>query len=171
MLLVARCPIDGFGVGTQLVVVQEPALDMAHKLVAYDGSGRTKFSSGKVIYPGRKQVFRKLEHGVFLRRHAHEHGENSSWGPVGAHHEQRPTRRAHATHIGRRADWACQQIDALPAELRSLEDTGYCIRWRSATGSWANSPGCGTPTRPKPTPGSNVVGAKGPNDPRTTSRL
>lgn len=65
-LLAARCPIDGFGVGTQLVVAQDaPALDMAYKLVAYDGSGRTKFSSGKVIYPGRKQVFRKLEHGVF----------------------------------------------------------------------------------------------------------
>ena len=60
------CPIDAFAVGTKLVVAQDaPALDMAYKLVEYDGTGRTKFSSGKVIYPGRKQVVRRLDHGVF----------------------------------------------------------------------------------------------------------
>ncbi|MGZ4576651.1 MAG: nicotinate phosphoribosyltransferase, partial [Mycobacterium sp.] len=60
------CPIDAFAVGTKLVVAQDaPALDMAYKLVEYEGTGRTKFSSGKVIYPGRKQVVRRLDRGIF----------------------------------------------------------------------------------------------------------
>lgn len=60
------CPIDGFGVGTKLVVAEgAPALDMAYKLVQYAGVGRTKLSSDKVIYPGRKQVYRRLDGGTF----------------------------------------------------------------------------------------------------------
>lgn len=61
-------PIDGFGVGTNLAVSADaPALDMAYKLVEYGGKGRMKLSSGKVLYPGRKQVFREVEQGRFVR--------------------------------------------------------------------------------------------------------
>ncbi|WP_052662506.1 nicotinate phosphoribosyltransferase, partial [Mycobacterium tuberculosis] len=161
-LLAARCPIDGFGVGTQLVVAQDaPALDMAYKLVAYDGSGRTKFSSGKVIYPGRKQVFRKLEHGVFCGDTLGEHGENLPGDPLLVPIMTNGRRiRQHAPTLDGARDWARQQIDALPPELRSLEDTGYSYpvavsdrivgelaRLRHADTAEAH-------------PGSNVVGAK-----------
>ncbi|MFW6154231.1 MAG: nicotinate phosphoribosyltransferase [Planctomycetota bacterium] len=58
-LLTAGAPIDGFGVGTSMVISDDAvSLDLAYKLVAYAGRPRTKLSSGKLIYPGRKQVFR-----------------------------------------------------------------------------------------------------------------
>jgi nicotinate phosphoribosyltransferase len=53
-------PVDAFGVGTALAVAQEaPALDMAYKLVEFDGAPRRKRSAGKATWPGRKQVFRR----------------------------------------------------------------------------------------------------------------
>ncbi|MHB8383361.1 MAG: nicotinate phosphoribosyltransferase [Candidatus Binataceae bacterium] len=58
-LLVARAPIDGFGVGTALAVSDDaPAGDFTYKLVEYRGQPRLKLSAGKVSTPGRKQVFR-----------------------------------------------------------------------------------------------------------------
>jgi nicotinate phosphoribosyltransferase len=64
-LVAAHCPIDGFGVGTELTIAPDaPSLDMAYKLVEYAGAPRTKLSKGKVIYPGRKQVFRRHDHDV-----------------------------------------------------------------------------------------------------------
>lgn len=53
-------PTDGFGVGTSLTVSKDrPALDIAYKLVAYDGRPRAKYSEGKVLVPGEKQVYRE----------------------------------------------------------------------------------------------------------------
>lgn len=64
-LLDAGAPIDGFGVGTRLVTSEDaPALDMAYKLVEYAGRPRMKRSSGKGMYPGRKQVYRLVEAGT-----------------------------------------------------------------------------------------------------------
>jgi nicotinate phosphoribosyltransferase len=67
-LVAAGAPIDGFGVGTKLAVSADaPDLDMAYKLVEYAGKARLKLSPGKLLYPGRKQVFRQEENGVFTR--------------------------------------------------------------------------------------------------------
>ncbi len=58
-LVADGAPIDGFGVGTRMGVSSDaPDLDIAYKLCEYAGKGRLKFSSGKPILPGRKQVFR-----------------------------------------------------------------------------------------------------------------
>jgi nicotinate phosphoribosyltransferase len=67
-LVASGAPIDGFGVGTSLAVSEDaPALDMAYKLVEYAGKGRLKLSTRKVLYPGRKQVFRQFENGRIVR--------------------------------------------------------------------------------------------------------
>lgn len=67
-LVEAGAPIDGFGVGTRLVVSRDaPSLDMAYKLVEYDGRPRMKRSTGKGMHPGRKQVFRVFEDGRAVR--------------------------------------------------------------------------------------------------------
>jgi nicotinate phosphoribosyltransferase len=67
-LLRRGAPIDGFGVGTSLAVSNDaPHLDMAYKLVEYAGRPRTKLSSHKVLYPGRKQFFRETEAGKMVR--------------------------------------------------------------------------------------------------------
>jgi nicotinate phosphoribosyltransferase len=66
-LVAAGAPIDAFGVGTKLAVMEDaPDLDMAYKLVEYAGKGRLKLSSKKLLYPGRKQVFRNVQDGRML---------------------------------------------------------------------------------------------------------
>jgi nicotinate phosphoribosyltransferase len=58
-LLAAGAPIDGFGVGTEMVTSRDaPALSLVYKLVAIDGAGRIKLSIGKKSYPLAKQVDR-----------------------------------------------------------------------------------------------------------------
>jgi nicotinate phosphoribosyltransferase len=68
-LIAAGAPINGFGVGTKMVISKDvPDLDVAYKLVAYDGKPRMKLSSGKRIHPGPKQVFREEdENGRMVR--------------------------------------------------------------------------------------------------------
>jgi nicotinate phosphoribosyltransferase len=63
-LVRSGAPIDAFGVGTKMAVIADaPELDMAYKLVEYAGKGRSKLSAKKLLYPGRKQVFRQIENG------------------------------------------------------------------------------------------------------------
>ncbi len=67
-LVSSGVPIDTFGVGTKLSVMEGGShLDMAYKLVEYGGKGRLKLSSKKVLHPGRKQVFRQVEDGRMVR--------------------------------------------------------------------------------------------------------
>lgn len=67
-LLAHGAPIDGFGVGTRMAVSADaPELDMAYKIVEYDGKACTKLSPEKRVYPGRKQVYRIIESGRMVR--------------------------------------------------------------------------------------------------------
>lgn len=55
-------PIDGFGIGTHMdTSADAPYLDCVYKLVEYDGKPRRKRSEGKLVWPGRKQVFRRYD--------------------------------------------------------------------------------------------------------------
>jgi nicotinate phosphoribosyltransferase len=55
----AGAPIDAFGVGTRMnVSADAPYLDIAYKLVEYAGRDVLKLSTGKVTWPGGKQVWR-----------------------------------------------------------------------------------------------------------------
>ena len=61
-LVGARAPIDGFGIGTRMnTSADAPYLDCAYKLEEYDGRPRRKRSEGKATWPGRKQVWRRLD--------------------------------------------------------------------------------------------------------------
>lgn len=52
-------PVDGFGIGTKLgVSVDQPYLDIAYKLVEYEGKPKAKLSPGKKFYPGAKDLYR-----------------------------------------------------------------------------------------------------------------
>jgi nicotinate phosphoribosyltransferase len=58
-LVAAGAPIDAFGVGTSLTTSRDhPAFDIVYKLVDHDGHPRAKYSEGKGLLPGAKQVFR-----------------------------------------------------------------------------------------------------------------
>jgi nicotinate phosphoribosyltransferase len=60
-------PIDGFGVGTNMGVSKDaPFMDMAYKLVEYNGRPVLKLSTGKMTLPAEKQVFRTYnQNGAF----------------------------------------------------------------------------------------------------------
>ena len=66
-ILTAGAIIDAFGVGTKMgVSADAPYLNMAYKMVMYNGRPVLKLSSGKVSLAGPKQVFRQRdEHGLF----------------------------------------------------------------------------------------------------------
>lgn len=56
----AAVPYDSYGVGTKMGVSGDaPWTDCAYKLVDYDGRPVLKLSTGKVSWPGKKQVFRR----------------------------------------------------------------------------------------------------------------
>ena len=122
-LLANKAPIDAFGVGSAMGVSDDaPCLDMAYKLVAYAGRGRMKLSTGKVIYPGRKQVFRLERDGVAVRdvlaRHDEELAGRRLLKPV--MRGGRRVEKAQATLAQARAH-AARELARLPPALRQLE--------------------------------------------------
>ena len=54
--------IDGYGLGTQLVT--GTPVNGVYKLVDIDGIPVMKESTGKMTYPGRKQIFRQFQDGI-----------------------------------------------------------------------------------------------------------
>lgn len=58
----ANVPYDSYGVGTKMGVSSDaPWFDMAYKLVEHNGRSVLKLSTGKVSWPGKKQVFRFVD--------------------------------------------------------------------------------------------------------------
>lgn len=65
----ANAPYDNYGVGTKMGVSGDaPSFDMAYKLVEHNGRPVLKLSTGKVSWPGRKQVFRFVDSRGLLQR-------------------------------------------------------------------------------------------------------
>jgi nicotinate phosphoribosyltransferase len=65
-MLAEGAPIDGFGVGTRLVVSADaPQSESVYKLVSYAGRATGKLSSGKESLPGPKQVYRRVSLSQF----------------------------------------------------------------------------------------------------------
>lgn len=75
-LVAEKAPIDGFGVGTRMnTSADAPYLDCAYKLQEYNGRPRRKRSEGKVTWPGRKQVWRRMDGDILALQHDREAGE------------------------------------------------------------------------------------------------
>lgn len=120
-LLAAGAPIDTFGVGTKLAVSEDaPSLDMAYKLVEYAGQGRTKLSTEKTIWPGRKQVFRTRESNCMAGDVIGRADEQLPGEPLlqlvieAGRVRSRPTLAESRAH-------AAGQLASLPPHLRALE--------------------------------------------------
>ncbi len=116
-------PIDGFGVGTKLAVSSDaPSLDVAYKLVQYADAPRMKLSSDKLIYPGRKQVFRQTENDRMAGDTLAHWDESLPGEPL-----LRPVmQRGACLEAGREPldamrERARRELARLPDELRSLE--------------------------------------------------
>lgn len=67
-LMEKNAPINGFGVGTELVTSSDlPYLDCAYKLVEYDSKPTIKLSRKKITVPYKKQVYRIFRNGKVFK--------------------------------------------------------------------------------------------------------
>jgi nicotinate phosphoribosyltransferase len=122
-----EAPIDAFGVGTRMdVSADAPYLDMAYKLVEYDGRPVLKTSAGKATWTAQKQVYRRLRSGegfagdvIALREEPAPPGAVEillctvmERGHMLAPHPPLTTIR----------DYAAAQVHSLPAAVRQLHD-------------------------------------------------
>jgi nicotinate phosphoribosyltransferase len=122
-LLAAGAPIDGFGVGSRLAVAADaPHVDMVYKLVEYGGRPRTKLSAQKIIYPGRKQVFRAIEKSHIVRDVIGRYDEELPGEPLLQLVMQNGVRLAAGrTNLHGARQHALQQRQRLPERLLSLD--------------------------------------------------
>jgi nicotinate phosphoribosyltransferase len=125
-MVASKSPIDGFGVGTQLATSSDaPYLDMAYKLVEYGGEPRTKLSTEKTLYPGRKQVFRRADAGMFVGDTIALATEGQRGEPLLVHvmANGRRTDQFDGSLLGARSRCAAQ-VAALPDDIRALRSSG-----------------------------------------------
>ncbi len=126
--LAVGAPIDAFGVGTRMdVSADQPYLDMAYKLVEYDGRPVLKSSAGKETWAAPKQVYRRLRSGegfagdvIALREEPAPPGTVEillrsvmERGRLLASHPALPAIR----------DYCAAQVASLPEDLRGLGGT------------------------------------------------
>ncbi len=120
-LVAADAPIDGFGVGTNLAVSKDvPSLDTAYKLVEYAHQPRLKLSTGKVLYPGRKQVYRTLKNGLIAGDVIARHDEKGEGTPL-LHPVMRGGKRVgEAPSLDEIRKHAREERDRLPPPRRAI---------------------------------------------------
>lgn len=127
-LLAAGAPIDGFGVGTRMnTSADQPYLDCAYKLQEYAGQPRRKRSEGKATWPGRKQVFREIDHaGQMIGDTLAVSGELAAGIPLLQPVMRDGQRLGPLPTLAESRQHAHAQIAALPPVLRHLNArTGY----------------------------------------------
>jgi nicotinate phosphoribosyltransferase len=125
-LLEGGARIDGFGVGTDLVVSTDaPALDIAYKLTEYGGSGRMKLSTAKKSLPGRKQVFRELRDGLVARDVIARHDEALAGTPLLRQVMRDGARLAPAEPVSQIQARCRKEISRLSSELRALTPAAH----------------------------------------------
>ena len=71
-------PIDSFAVGTCIITSSDQAyLEMAYKLVEYDGEPKVKYSPRKVTFPYKRQIVRRYQNGQMLSDEVVRYGTES----------------------------------------------------------------------------------------------
>jgi nicotinate phosphoribosyltransferase len=129
-LIERGAPIDGFGVGTDLVVSSDvPTIDFAYKLVTYQGQPRLKGSTGKGTLPGAKQVYRTMRGGVMTGDTIARADERVDGEPLLRPVVQSGERIEPAEALAAVRERVQQQRQALPANLRQPEPAppGYPV--------------------------------------------
>lgn len=122
-LVAEGAPIDGFGVGTRMnTSADAPYLDCAYKLQEYAGVARRKRSEGKATWPGRKQVFRRLDAAGRLAGDTLTlAGESAAGAPLLQAVMRAGRRLAPSPPLAAVREHARQQFAALPDDLRRLD--------------------------------------------------
>ncbi|QJA06289.1 nicotinate phosphoribosyltransferase [Thermosulfurimonas marina] len=113
-------PVEAFGVGTKMgVSADAPYLDLAYKLVEYDGRPRMKLSEGKLTYPGRKQVFRRRDvAGVFYEDELGLREEDLPGEPLLRCFMKEGRLLSRPPALSEIRQYAAEQLRYLPADIR-----------------------------------------------------
>jgi nicotinate phosphoribosyltransferase len=116
-------PIDGFGVGTELITSRDaPALSMVYKLVELDGLGKFKLSPGKKSYPMAKQVFRRRDRSDrFCGDHVTRADESAEGQPLLVPILQAGRLVAELPSLDSIQNHCRAQLASLPERLRRLD--------------------------------------------------
>ncbi len=117
-ILSSGAPVDGFGVGTKVGTSSDaPYIDFVYKLVEFNGKPVMKTSSGKKMYPGRKQVFRFEGYDVVSLNDEQFSGKPllKSFMRDGKVVKSLPT-------LAQVREYAIEQIHSLPKEVLSIEE-------------------------------------------------
>ena len=122
-LMKQNAPIDGFGIGTHMdTSADAPYLDCAYKLVEYAGKARRKRSEGKVLWPGRKQVFRRYgEAGLMQSDILSLEGDQQEGEPLILPVMEGGRRLTPPEPLQRSRERALAELERLPEPLKSLE--------------------------------------------------
>lgn len=120
--------IDGYGIGTKLVTGHP--VNGVYKLVEVDGTATMKSSSGKVTYPGRKQIFRTYDdQGQFVSDRLGLISESDSqWTaattPVLQCVMDNGERLSEPEALGAIAQRTAHSVASLPEPLRRIDQPG-----------------------------------------------
>jgi nicotinate phosphoribosyltransferase len=137
-LLNRGAAIDGFGVGTSLVVSDDaPALGGIYKLVELERDGQhsyhAKFSNSKMTHPGKKQVYRfrtpegQFSHDIIACSGERVHGGEALLQPVMRVGKRLIDPSESLQNIRERVR---SQMDQVPTAVRRLVDPGkYDVRF------------------------------------------
>jgi nicotinate phosphoribosyltransferase len=122
-LVAQAAPIDGYGIGTSLTTSQDvPALDCAYKLVAYAGTPRRKRSEGKELWPGAKQVHRRLDAHGLLDGDVLSLADEAADGEPLLKPVMRKGKRLAQPSLEESRAFAVESLSTLPDRLRELDE-------------------------------------------------
>ncbi|MCY7323861.1 MAG: nicotinate phosphoribosyltransferase [Phormidesmis sp. CAN_BIN36] len=112
--------INGYGIGTQLVTGSP--VNGVYKLVEIDDISVMKESPGKLTYPGRKQIFRRVENGIVQRDrlgliHETPNGEQSLMQLV----FKQGQRMQESENLSTIADRTAASVASLPPSVRNID--------------------------------------------------
>ena len=131
-----EAPIDGYGVGTDLVICPDaPTCDLVYKLVERIHQGRIlprmKISRDKASFPLRKELYRHREGGDFGGDLLAAEGEAIAGGhsPLLVQYVEAGETKGELPDIRQIRDYARTQLDALPPRLWRLEGDPYPVRY------------------------------------------
>jgi len=111
-------PIDAFGVGTKVLTSWDaPYLDIAYKLVEYEGKPKFKESPGKKTFPYKRQVWRNYKDGKFYYDRVSKYEEG---GLIKRLSFPLPSLKEIRERV-------LEQLNQLPEELKSLSKADYRV--------------------------------------------
>jgi nicotinate phosphoribosyltransferase len=135
-IVAVGAPIDGFGVGGALSTASDaPALGAIYKLVEIERDGVAvpimKLSPGKQSYPGRKAIYRRVEHGLAIEDTMELDGDPpaAAGGPLLERVMEQGRRTGPRRPLIEMRARCLAAVNALPRDVRQIRDAAsYPVR-------------------------------------------